>query len=48
MLDKSKYESLAALAKIALFCKFRNVGWLVRFANVRNVCWLPSVLESWY
>jgi len=32
--------------KIALFCKFWSVGWLVRFANVRNVRWLLFFYES--
>ncbi len=35
--------SLKEVAKIALFCKFRFVGWLVRFANVCNVRGLPQL-----
>ena len=29
--------------KIALFCKFWTEGWLVRFADVCNVRWLPQL-----
>ena len=41
MYNKNNQFRCSALAKIALFCKFRFEGQPERFANVCNVRWLP-------